>query len=145
MAIVGSSRATDYGMEMAKSLARGLAASGVTVASGLSDGIPVAALAGALEVDGETITVLPGGLDVACPVQTALAVSTRERRPAAAWRRCRAGAGRAAGRRPPASGSSQDWPQLTVVVEAQEGSRELAGARNCAGAGTNGRAPSPGA
>lgn len=69
VAIVGSRGATDYGMEMAKSLARGLAASGVTVASGLDDGIAVAAHAGALEVDRGSVAVLPGGLDTACPAR----------------------------------------------------------------------------
>jgi DNA processing protein len=69
VAIVGSRRATDYGMEMAKSLARGLVASGVTVASGLDDGIAVAAHAGALEVDRGSVAVMPGGLDVACPAR----------------------------------------------------------------------------
>jgi DNA processing protein len=69
VAIVGSRQATDYGMEMAKSLARGLAASGVTVASGLDDGIAVAAHAGALEVDRGSVAVLPGGLDTACPAR----------------------------------------------------------------------------
>jgi len=128
VAIVGSSRATDYGMEMAKSLARGLAASGVTVISGLSDGIAVGALAGALEVDGRTITVLPGGLDLACPV----------RRRSLYQRASQAGCGVAElpfGCRP------RRWTQagaerilarlaeLTVVVEAREDSRELAGAR----------------
>ncbi len=69
VAIVGSRRATDYGMEMAKSLARGLAASGVTVASGLDDGIAVAAHAGALEVERGSVAVLPGSLDTACPAR----------------------------------------------------------------------------
>jgi DNA processing protein len=69
VAIVGSRQATDYGMEMAKSLARGLAASGVTVASGLDDGIAVAAHAGALEVERGSMAVLPGGLDTACPAR----------------------------------------------------------------------------
>ncbi len=69
VAIVGSRRATDYGMEMAKSLARGLAASGVTIASGLDDGIAVAAHAGALEVERGSVAVLPGGLDTACPAR----------------------------------------------------------------------------
>jgi DNA processing protein len=69
VAIVGSRQATDYGMEMAKSLARGLAASGVTVASGLDDGIAVAAHAGSLEVDRGSVAVLPGGLDMACPAR----------------------------------------------------------------------------
>jgi DNA processing protein len=69
VAIVGSRRATDYGMEMARSLARGLAASGVTVAGVLADGIAVAALQGALEAGGKTLTVMDGGLDVACPAR----------------------------------------------------------------------------
>jgi DNA processing protein len=69
VAIVGSRLATDYGMEMAKSLARGLAASGVTVASGLDDGIAVAAHAGALEADRGSVAVIGGGLDVACPAR----------------------------------------------------------------------------
>ncbi len=69
VAIVGSRRATDYGIEIAKSLARGLAASGITVTSGFEDGIAAAAHAGALEVDGGTIAVMFGGLDVACPAR----------------------------------------------------------------------------
>jgi DNA processing protein len=69
VAIVGSRRASDYGIEMAKSLARGLTASGVTVASGLCDGIAHAAHAGALEVDGRAVAVMSGGLEVACPAK----------------------------------------------------------------------------
>jgi DNA processing protein len=69
VAIVGSRKATDYGMEMARSLARGLAASGVTITGGLSDGIAVAALAGALEAEGKMITVMDAGLDVSCPAR----------------------------------------------------------------------------
>jgi DNA processing protein len=69
VAIVGSRKATDYGMEMARDLARGLAASGVTVTGGLSDGIALAAQAGSLEVDGKTLTVMDGGVDVACPAR----------------------------------------------------------------------------
>jgi DNA processing protein len=69
VAIVGSRKATDYGMEMARDLARGLAVSGVTMTGGLSDGIALAAQAGALEVDGKTLTVMDGGVDVACPAR----------------------------------------------------------------------------
>ncbi len=54
---------------MARSLARGLAASGVTVTASLSDGIALAAQAGVLEADGRTLTVMDGGLDVACPAR----------------------------------------------------------------------------
>jgi DNA processing protein len=67
VAIVGTRRATDYGMAMARSLARGLAATGITVTSGFDEGIPAAVHAGALEVNGPTLTVMPGGLDVCRP------------------------------------------------------------------------------
>jgi DNA processing protein len=67
VAIVGTRRASDYGMEVAHGLARGLAASGITVVSGLAEGIPAAAHAGALEVGGSTVTVMPGGVDVCYP------------------------------------------------------------------------------
>jgi DNA processing protein len=52
VAIVGTRRASDYGMETARELARGLAASGLVIASGLAEGIPAAAHAGALESAG---------------------------------------------------------------------------------------------
>lgn len=67
VAIVGTRRATDYGMETARNLARGLAASGVTVASGFSEGIAVATHSGALEAQGATFTVLASGLDRCSP------------------------------------------------------------------------------
>jgi DNA processing protein len=69
VAILGSTRASDYGMEMARSLARGLAAAGITVASGLRDGIAIAAHAGALEARAGTLAVTAGGLDVSCPTR----------------------------------------------------------------------------
>jgi DNA processing protein len=65
--IVGSERPTDYGMEMARGLARGLAVSGVTVVSGFANGIAAAAHAGALETDGPTVTAMAGGVDVVQP------------------------------------------------------------------------------
>jgi DNA processing protein len=68
IAVVGSERATDYGMEMARGLARGLAVSDVTVVSGFANGIAAAAHAGALECDGPTVTVMAGGVDVVAPV-----------------------------------------------------------------------------
>ncbi len=67
VAIVGSHKATDYGMETTRGLARGLAASGVTVLGALADGIAAAAHLGALEVDGPTVTVMPGGANVCYP------------------------------------------------------------------------------
>jgi DNA processing protein len=68
VAIVGSERASDYGMEMARGLARGLAVSGVTVVSAFANGIAAAAHAGALEIDdGPTVTAMAGGVDVVQP------------------------------------------------------------------------------
>jgi DNA processing protein len=67
VAIVGTRRASDYGMEVAYGLARGLAASGITVVSGLAEGIPAAAHLGALHAGAPTVTVTAGGVDVAHP------------------------------------------------------------------------------
>jgi DNA processing protein len=60
VAIVGARRASDYGLEVARSLGRGLSASGVLVVSGMALGIDSAAHAGALDVDAATVAVLPG-------------------------------------------------------------------------------------
>jgi DNA processing protein len=67
VAIVGTRRASDYGMETARGLARGLAASGLTVASGLTEGIPAAVHSGALEANGSSLTVMSGGVDRCSP------------------------------------------------------------------------------
>ncbi|HEY4809481.1 MAG TPA: DNA-processing protein DprA [Solirubrobacteraceae bacterium] len=69
VAIVGSRGPSDYGMETARNLARGLAASGVIVSAHLSDGIAAAAHAGALDAQGTSIAVMGGGLDVSCPAR----------------------------------------------------------------------------
>jgi DNA processing protein len=67
VAILGSRAPSDYGLQMARSLARGLAASGVTVAASLTDGIAVAAHAGALDAGRASVAVMGGGLAVSCP------------------------------------------------------------------------------
>lgn len=67
VAIVGTRRASDYGMESARGLARGMAAAGVVVAGGLSEGIAAAAHSGALEAHGATLTVMASGLDRCTP------------------------------------------------------------------------------
>ncbi len=67
VAIVGARRASGYGLEVARSLGRGLAACGVTVVSGMALGVDAAAHAGALAGGGKTIAVLAGGADVAYP------------------------------------------------------------------------------
>jgi DNA processing protein len=63
IAIVGSRRATPYGVNTAEKLARELAQRGLTICSGLARGIDSAAHRGALEVHGKTIAVLGSGLD----------------------------------------------------------------------------------
>ena len=63
VAIVGSRRPTDYGREVAHSLGRRLAVAGITVISGMATGVDSAAHAGALEVGGSTVAVLPGSAD----------------------------------------------------------------------------------
>jgi DNA processing protein len=63
VAIVGARRATTYGLDTARSLARGLAAAGLTVVSGMAVGIDSAAQEGALSAGGRAVAVLPGPAD----------------------------------------------------------------------------------
>ena len=67
VAIVGARRATPYGLEQARALGRGIAASGLTVVSGMALGVDAAAHVGALEADGLTIAVLACGPERAYP------------------------------------------------------------------------------
>jgi DNA processing protein len=67
VAIVGSRRATPYGLEVAEQLGAALGARGITVVSGLARGIDSAAHRGALESGGRTIAVLGSGVDVIYP------------------------------------------------------------------------------
>ena len=109
VAIVGARRASDYGVEMAKSVARGLAASGVTVAGGLCDGIEVAAHAGALEVNGATVAVLSGGLHAGPPAKRR-SLYERLRHRGCGSRSCRVTLRHGAGGGLPASGSPSGLP-----------------------------------
>ena len=67
VAIVGARRASPYGLEVARSLGRSLAVSGLTVVSGMALGVDSAAHAGSLAADGATIAVLPGCAEVPYP------------------------------------------------------------------------------
>ncbi len=67
VAILGAARASDYGMEMAAALARGLAASGVGVASRFAGGVCAAAHLGVLEAGARPLVVMAGGIDVRKP------------------------------------------------------------------------------
>ncbi len=70
-AVVGSRRATPYGLQVARRLGRDLAAAGVTVVSGLARGIDTAAHRGALDAAGATVGVLGSGIDVIYPSENA--------------------------------------------------------------------------
>ncbi len=63
VAIVGSRDADEYGRDMARRLARGLARAGVSVVSGGARGIDAEAHEGALEAGGHTVAVLGSGVD----------------------------------------------------------------------------------
>jgi DNA processing protein len=72
VAIVGARRATPYGLEVSRSLGRGLAAAGLPVVSGMALGIDSAAHAGALEAPparGAPVAVLAGGAETAYPAR----------------------------------------------------------------------------
>jgi len=67
VALVGTRHPSPYGLEMARSLGRGLARAGVAVVSGLALGIDAAAHVGCLDAGGSAIAVLGGGPDVIYP------------------------------------------------------------------------------
>ena len=65
--IVGSRRASAYGVQAARELGQLLAAAGLVVVSGMAFGIDSAAHEGALAAGGRTVAVLAGGPDVPYP------------------------------------------------------------------------------
>lgn len=67
IAVVGSRRATDYGLSTTKRLSQELAEQGITIVSGLASGVDAAAHRAALQVSGATIGILGCGIDVVYP------------------------------------------------------------------------------
>jgi len=67
VAIVGTRRATSYGLRITHALSSALARAGACVVSGMALGIDGAAHRGALEANGKTIAVLGTGVDVPYP------------------------------------------------------------------------------
>jgi DNA processing protein len=124
VAIVGARRASSYGLEVARTLGRGLAACRVTVISGMALGIDSAAHAGAIDGGGRTVAVLPSGLDAPYP-------SSRR-----ALLRRLLGSGVAISELPPGAGvwrwmfparnrTIAGLAEMTVLVEARHGSGSL--------------------
>jgi len=71
VAVVGTRRATPYGIRMAEKFGRELGSRGITVVSGMAFGIDSAAHRGAIEAGGRTVAVLGCGADVVYPPQNA--------------------------------------------------------------------------
>ncbi|MGA9285600.1 MAG: DNA-processing protein DprA [Solirubrobacteraceae bacterium] len=127
VAVVGTRRATDYGMELARGLARGLVSCGLTVAGCVGDGIASAVQAGVLEAGAMPLGVMTGSLRRCSPacheplyrrmVATGCVISeqafSRHARPQSWWS-------------PAAHRTLALLAELTIVVEAGEHPRELA-------------------
>lgn len=69
IAIIGSRSCSNYGRKMAIEFSKGLCEYGIVIISGMAIGIDSFAHKGALEVEGETIAVLPSGLNNIFPKQ----------------------------------------------------------------------------
>lgn len=67
VAVVGTRRATHYGIRMTREIVSALARGGATIVSGMALGIDAAAHRAALDVGGRTVAVLGTGADVAYP------------------------------------------------------------------------------
>ncbi len=67
VALVGSRRASEYGMKTAYELAYQIASNGITVVSGMARGIDTAAHKGAVAAGGRTVAVLGCGLNANYP------------------------------------------------------------------------------
>lgn len=65
--LVGARRASAYGLSVAEELGRTLAEAGMTVVSGMANGVDSRAHRGALIGGGSTVAVLAGGVDVPYP------------------------------------------------------------------------------
>lgn len=69
VAIVGSRNSTEYGRWVAYNMGKSYAEAGLTVVSGMAEGIDSSAHKGALDVGGNTIAVMGNGLDHCYPIE----------------------------------------------------------------------------
>ena len=68
IAMIGSRRPTHYGASIADEFSKALATRGFTIVSGMAMGIDARSHEGVLAVDGKTIAVLGGGVDICYPL-----------------------------------------------------------------------------
>lgn len=128
VAFVGRASASDYGVATSASLARSLAAAGVTVAAGLLGGIGPAALGGALDAGERALAVIAGALDTGVPARRR-ALCERVVQNGCALAELPRGA---AARQWTAFASERLLASLTdvaLVVESGDGANDLTGAR----------------
>jgi len=127
VALVGARNASSLGLRMARKLAEGLAAHGLVVVSGLARGIDTVAHGAAL--DGGTIAVMAGGVDVVYPPENdALAAAIADRGLRLSEQPC--GLQPQARHFPRRNRLIAGLAQAVVVVEAAEGSGSLITARD---------------
>lgn len=69
LGVVGTRKATEYGLVNTRAISRELAQAGMCIVSGLAMGIDAASHRGALDVMGRTVAVLGGALDRFYPAQ----------------------------------------------------------------------------
>jgi len=134
VAFVGQTSASDYGIAVASSLARGLAAAGVSVAGALVGGVGPAALEGAVELGAPALAIVGGGVDVGLPARRQALCRHLTRRGCTVSEL-------------PCGALSRRWTALAVqrllaaladvavVVESEQSENALAGARAAAALG----------
>jgi DNA processing protein len=128
LAMVGSRRGSPAGVAWARAAAQDLAASGLTIVSGLARGIDTAAHQGALAAAGRTVAVLGSGLDRVYPPENGhLASEVAER--GAVVSEFPLGTGPRPEHFPRRNRLIAGWGRAVVVVEAAERSGALVTAR----------------
>ena len=124
VAIVGARSCSAYGAQVARSLARELAAAGVVIISGLARGVDGEAHRGALEAGGATVAVLGCGIDRDYP-RSHTELARRIVRSGAVLSEYAAGIEPAPWRFPARNRIIAGLALATVVVEARERSGAL--------------------
>lgn len=124
VAIVGTRGASSYGLRVARAIATSCARAGVSVVSGLAQGIDGAAHEAALAAGGRTVAVLGTGLDLVFPKRHR-ALQARIAAEGALFSELPPGSSGHAGTFPRRNRIIAALAQVTIVVEAGVGSGAL--------------------